>query len=1067
MILIALVSCLLFGTRETAAQSTAILFGGDDTELSPGGVISGSGSSALGGLGAAVLDTFNIYYQPLGEGDFVDNLFPDPEVYSFQMNIPEGLPDYQSQGLHGSFWDSRGRNGEGVLPWINREWREGQYYDARYNPAGEESPYGLVSDTVQWTVDYWNVDEDGEICFIHTCLAGIVEDFVYNENSGDAAALLLTLQTAYLGYGEDGEPGPGAVEYDGGAYQGFDSFRERSGLLDYPAYFFQYDGETNEGSLTPCGTKIALKDENGWIKGYFDVIQDAVDASGDGDTVLVDPGEYVENIDFSGKNIVIIGNPDDPSETIIDGDRNDSVVSFQNSESEDAVITGFTLTNGIGWFHGGYTNGGGIVLNGSSPTISHCIIKDNEVGWGGGGIFCGNSNPTVTNCLIIDNSAGHEGGGIMVHAGSNPTIDRCTFSGNVSGTWQGGGGIYLHGNSHATVSNCIIWRNFRADNEQEIWFCSGGERCELTISYTNVEGGRDGIVTNNNGDVNWGEGNIDADPLFADPDEDDFHLTEDSPCIDAGDPEYPEDPDGTRADMGVYYFHQPGRFIVVPLDFETIQEAIDAAVDGDTILVQPGVYVENIDLSGKAIVLLSLFGLDWDPNFIINTIIDGDSSGAVVTFENGEGEDTELIGFSIRNGYVDRNGGGIRCSDSSPTISDCRIYWNHVGTRGGGISCEPNAHPNIVDCDIFENSSNSGGAAIWCGENSSPLIDRCYIHHNEAGWNGAGLNMYLGCNPVISRCTFTENRADHKGGAIIVSQDCNPVIDRCVIFNNSSVDNGGGITVERNARPVIRNSLIVRNECEGMGTAIAAIENSNPVVINCTFDWAPKRGMTDLFFASASDVIILNSILYGISPLRIYFEPDSAASSILVDYSDVMGGMESVVTNGNGSVLWGDGNIDEIPIFANPMGMDYNLTWESPCVDAGSAFFIWEDDTLLNLSQDEYYSFAPDMGALESEYINRAGEISTTHPAGFILFPAFPNPFNSTTTIRYELPYSSQVSLRLYNPSGQQVTTLFEGYRRAGMHAQVFQTSYQQSGLYFLRLETQSGRRVQKIVCVK
>ena len=270
------------------------------------------------------------------------------------------------------------------------------------------------------------------------------------------------------------------------------------------------------------------------VPGDFETIQAAINAAWDGDSIIVDPGEYVENIDFLGKNIVIMGNPDDPSETIIDGDRNDSVVSFQNGESEDAVITGFTLTNGIGWFHGGYTNGGGIVLNGSSPTISHCIIKDNEVGWGGGGIFCGSSSPTVTNCLIIDNSAGHEGGGIMVHAGSDATIINCTFSGNVSGTWQGGGGIYLHGNSHATVVNSVLWHNYRNGNEQEIWFCSIGERCELTISYTDVEGGRDGIVTNNNGDVNWGEGNIDEDPLFADPDEDDYQLTADSPCIDSG-----------------------------------------------------------------------------------------------------------------------------------------------------------------------------------------------------------------------------------------------------------------------------------------------------------------------------------------------------------------------------------------------------------------------------------------------------------------------------------------------------------------------------------------------------
>ncbi len=85
----------------------------------------------------------------------------------------------------------------------------------------------------------------------------------------------------------------------------------------------------------------------------FETIQAAINESEDSDTVLVQPGEYIENINFEGKDIVVMGNPDDPSEVVIDGDENGSVVTFENEESHEAVLTGFTIKNGVAETGGG------------------------------------------------------------------------------------------------------------------------------------------------------------------------------------------------------------------------------------------------------------------------------------------------------------------------------------------------------------------------------------------------------------------------------------------------------------------------------------------------------------------------------------------------------------------------------------------------------------------------------------------------------------------------------------------------------------------------------------------
>lgn len=161
-------------------------------------------------------------------------------------------------------------------------------------------------------------------------------------------------------------------------------------------------------------------------------IQEALDVSTDGDTIIVLPSEgspdgaYVENIHFPARAITLRSfDPGDPatvSATIIDGNAIGSVVTFDPGAMGDTVLDGFTIRNG----QAGY--GGGIYCDSTSPTIRRCTIVGN-VAMYGGGVYCGFSHPTIDRCRIYGNSADY-GGGMHNWYSSSPTLTSCTFSGN-------------------------------------------------------------------------------------------------------------------------------------------------------------------------------------------------------------------------------------------------------------------------------------------------------------------------------------------------------------------------------------------------------------------------------------------------------------------------------------------------------------------------------------------------------------------------------------------------------------------------------------------------------------
>ncbi|MCK4695495.1 MAG: hypothetical protein KAT74_07020 [Candidatus Cloacimonetes bacterium] len=325
---------------------------------------------------------------------------------------------------------------------------------------------------------------------------------------------------------------------------------------DMGAYYFnQYNGP-----IWHVSTNGSDQTGTGWEQSPFATIQHGIDASSNTDTVLVQPGTYIENINYSGKNITVaslfITTQDSNyiSSTTIDGNSAGSVVTFNNSEDLVTVLCGFTITNGIGSGVFPNSHGGGIMCSdGANPSLENLFLTDNSANLGGG-IFCYESSPNLQNVIISNNSVTGYGGGIYCYE-SNSILHKVTISNNFADYGGGiyfneanpilqnltisdnsanfGGGVYCNF-SNPSLINSILWN----DSPQEIYISSGS----VIATYSDIEGGLAGT------------GNIDRNPLFVDPDNDNYNLFYTFPCIDTGNPSSPLDPDDSRVDMGAYYF---------------------------------------------------------------------------------------------------------------------------------------------------------------------------------------------------------------------------------------------------------------------------------------------------------------------------------------------------------------------------------------------------------------------------------------------------------------------------------------------------------------------------------
>jgi hypothetical protein len=370
----------------------------------------------------------------------------------------------------------------------------------------------------------------------------------------------------------------------------------------------------------------------------------------------------------------------------------------------------------------------------------------------------------------------------------------------------------------------------------------------------------------------------------------------------------------------------------VPADYPTIQQAINACLAGDSVLVAPGTYLENIDFLGKAITVYSEGG----PQV---TIIDGHQAESVVRFITGETRASKLDGFTLRHGnglggYGE--GGGIFVNLSSPTIANNLIMDNSASTFGGGISVEAGAP--LITGNTVDNNRSSFGAGI-CARGGSSIIDGNTITNNSEAFGccafGGGVFLGGDQSTQLLNNIISNNRHSEGGGIALFASG--PVLIRGNTIRANRALRGGGISTINDSSALIIGNLIVDNAASA-GGGLYYLWPPGAIVNNTFANNDGLRGSgIDSAAAFGVPVPMFNNIIVAKQGQTAFYCEDSftaqnapilRSNNIFAPGGTAYGGFCPDKTGMNG-------NISADPLFVNASAGDYHLRALSPCIDAG------------------------------------------------------------------------------------------------------------------------------------
>ena len=388
--------------------------------------------------------------------------------------------------------------------------------------------------------------------------------------------------------------------------------------------------------------------------------------------------------------------------------------------------------------------------------------------------------------------------------------------------------------------------------------------------------------------------------------------------------------------------------INVPGDYSTIQAAINAAKNGDLVLVADGTYLENINFMGKAITVASHFINDPDTSHITNTIIDGSNpahpdSGTVVMFKSGEDTNSVLCGFTITGGTgtmapsnpLLRAGGGIVLYQSGAKIMNNIIEYNIIDNipwaYGGGIISDLASNSDIIIKDnVIQNNVCNGDDYACAGGIKISTYGYALISNNKIIGNSISASIIatgggIKCWGPIGEIYIVSNyikgntvQTNYYGGGGINISECNtnpPIIENNIIVDNFSSKYGGGVLIDLNLdnlfKPGLNRHQSIPENSDFLGEQF--------LVNNTIYNNSATSYGGGFYAANNMTANIMNCILWGnTAPSN-----PQIFGTVNVSYSDIEGGWT------------GTGNIDEHPLF-DMSSEFYHLISNSPCVDSGN-----------------------------------------------------------------------------------------------------------------------------------
>lgn len=328
----------------------------------------------------------------------------------------------------------------------------------------------------------------------------------------------------------------------------------------------------------------------------------------------------------------------------------------------------------------------------------------------------------------------------------------------------------------------------------------------------------------------------------------------------------------------------------VPSQFATIQAAVDAAVDGDDVVVADGLHAG----AGNTLVTVAKAITVRSANGAASCVIDGEYEKSGFITSPGVGPATIIQGFTIRRGYDSYEGGGVWVNNGSPTIRDCVITESWAIAFGGG-------------------------AISVTGAGAAPIIERCVFANNNAAFFGGGIYVSNSAHPTIRECVFIGNIAGAGGGVAIKGASAH--VERCAFVGNYT----GGVRIESSIpTTTIVNCLFSGNA--GSGSGVYSTHNFTHFISSCTFTGNVNG-------AVGGKLAIVNSILEGSVSSGGVPLPDQihgGLEGITIDSSDVLGGWAGAGSN----------NIDADPLFPTMA----SGTWTAaPIYDATTNTTVYTD----------------------------------------------------------------------------------------------------------------------------